>query len=77
MLVLGRKAGQSIALGDRITVRVVAVRGSSVRLGIEAPSSCCVLRGEILEELRCIAAGGGLAAAEARLDAEDTRHAYR
>jgi carbon storage regulator len=47
MLVLARSVGQSVVLDDRITVRVLAVRGTLVRLGIEAGSDVGVRRGEL------------------------------
>ena len=51
MLVLTRKAGQSIVIGDDIEVILVAVEGSKVRLGIRAPSSVPVHRMEIYLEI--------------------------
>jgi carbon storage regulator len=48
MLVLSRKAGQSICIGGRtIVVSVVDVRGDKVRLGIEAPPDVSVHRNEV------------------------------
>lgn len=47
MLVLARSAGQSIVLGDRVTITVLATRGGLVRLGIDAPSDVGVRRGEL------------------------------
>lgn len=47
MLVLSRKVGQKILLGDRITITVVRVNGGGVRLGIEAPAELPVLREEM------------------------------
>jgi len=47
MLVLARSVGQSVVLDDRITVRVLGVRGTLVRLGIEAGSAVGVRRGEL------------------------------
>jgi carbon storage regulator len=47
MLVLARSVGQSLVLDDRITVRVLGVRGTLVRLGIEAESGIGVRRGEL------------------------------
>jgi len=47
MLVLARSVGQSVVLDDRITVRVLGVRGTLVRLGIEAGSDVAVRRGEL------------------------------
>lgn len=52
MLVLTRKAGQSVRLGDDVVVTVLAVSGQSVRLGIEAPDSVPVWRGELLDSER-------------------------
>lgn len=48
MLVLARGTGQSIVLDDRITITVLASRGGTVRLGIEAPAEVGVRRGELL-----------------------------
>ena len=47
MLVLSRKAGQTIRIGDEITLKVIEVRGNRVRIGIDAPVSCNILRGEL------------------------------
>jgi carbon storage regulator len=47
MLVLSRREGEKIRLGDSIVVTVVKVAGDRVRLGIEAPSDVLVLRGEL------------------------------
>ena len=51
MLVLQRRIGQSIKIGDAIEVVVLEVSGEHVRLGIEAPREIRVLRHELLEEL--------------------------
>ena len=51
MLVLQRKVGQSIKIGDAIEVVVLEVSGDHVRLGIDAPRDIRVLRNELLEEL--------------------------
>ena len=47
MLVLTRRAGESIVIGDDVTVTVVDVRGDVVRLGIDAPRSVAVHREEV------------------------------
>jgi len=47
MLVLTRKVGEEIVIGDDIRVKVVAVQGDRVRLGIEAPRSVAVDRLEV------------------------------
>ncbi|MFA6552815.1 MAG: carbon storage regulator CsrA [Patescibacteria group bacterium] len=47
MLILTRKLGESITIGDRIRVAVLGIRGRQVRLGIEAPDDVVVHREEI------------------------------
>lgn len=47
MLVLTRKSGEKIMLGDDIVVQVLQIAGNSVRLGIEAPRSLRVFREEV------------------------------
>jgi carbon storage regulator len=44
MLVLTLKEGEKILIGDKITAMVVEIRGSQIRLGIEAPDDVLVLR---------------------------------
>lgn len=52
MLVLTRKKGQSIIIGDNIIVSIEEVNGDSVRLGIEAPKDITIYRSEVLEAIR-------------------------
>ena len=47
MLVLTRKLGETITIGDHIRITVVAVKGGQVKLGIEAPADTKVHREEI------------------------------
>ena len=47
MLVLTRKIGEQIRIGDTVTVRVLEVRGSQVRLGVDAPADVRIYREEI------------------------------
>ncbi|QDU55805.1 carbon storage regulator [Aeoliella mucimassa] len=47
MLVLTRKADETIRIGDDIVITVLRTKGKAVRLGIEAPNDKRVLRGEI------------------------------
>ena len=47
MLVLSRKVGERILLGDKIRITVVRVAGGGVRLGIEAPSDVPIVREEV------------------------------
>jgi carbon storage regulator len=50
MLVLSRKLNESIIIGENIRITVVGVRGSQIRLGIEAPDSVQIFREEILDQ---------------------------
>ena len=47
MLVLTRKQGEQIRIGEDVVITVVRTKGKAVRLGIQAPSHVPVLRGEI------------------------------
>lgn len=52
MLVLSRRAGESVVIGDDIVVTVLEVRGDVVRIGIDAPRSVRVHREEVYRELQ-------------------------
>ena len=52
MLVLGRKVGQRILVGDEIVITVVRLSGGGVRLGIEAPPEMIVVREELADQLK-------------------------
>ena len=49
MLVLSRKLGQEIVIGDNVRVRVVGIHGNQVRLGFIAPTEVPICRQELLE----------------------------
>lgn len=49
MLILTRKSGEGIRIGDSVTIRVIEIRGNQVRLGVEAPKNISVHREEIYE----------------------------
>lgn len=48
MLVLSRKTDETIKVGDDIEIRILEVKGDTVRIGIEAPKSVDILRGELV-----------------------------
>ena len=48
MLVLTRREGERIAMGDDIVVTVVSIQGNKVRLGVSAPDDVVIRRGELL-----------------------------
>jgi carbon storage regulator len=50
MLVLTRRTGEEIIIGDNIRVRIVAVTGQRIRIGITAPPAVRVMRSELLTE---------------------------
>ncbi len=52
MLVLTRKSGEAINVGDDITVTVLEVRGNQVRLGIQAPHAVIIHRKELYEKIK-------------------------
>ena len=51
MLVLTRKPGQSIMIGDGIEVQVLSVAGEKVRLGITAPRDVSIFRNEVYDRI--------------------------
>ena len=59
MLVLTRKTGETIRIGDTITVRVLEARGSQVRIGIDAPADVKIYREEIYDGERSRQNGAG------------------
>ncbi len=52
MLILTRKLGEQITIGDDIVIRVVDIKGGQVKLGIEAPRHIEVHREEIYERIK-------------------------
>jgi carbon storage regulator len=52
MLILTRKSGEGIRIGDSITIKVIEIRGNQVRLGVEAPRNIMVHRDEIYTLIR-------------------------
>ncbi|WP_413364909.1 carbon storage regulator CsrA [Lysinibacillus sp. 3P01SB] len=52
MLVLSRKTTESIMIGDHIEVKVLAIEGDQVKLGIVAPKSVKVHRSEVFEAIQ-------------------------
>jgi carbon storage regulator len=52
MLILTRKSGETITVGDDVVVNVLEIKGSQVKIGIDAPLGICVHRGEIYEKIQ-------------------------
>ncbi|MBI2191823.1 MAG: carbon storage regulator CsrA [Planctomycetes bacterium] len=51
MLVLTRKVDESIIIGDDINIKILALSGSQVKIGISAPRSLRILRKEVYDEI--------------------------
>ena len=58
MLILTRRVGETIVIGDDVTFTVLAIRGNQVRLGITAPQNVSVHREEIYNRIQQERAGG-------------------
>jgi carbon storage regulator len=65
VLVLTRKLGESIVIGNHVRVTVLDMQGKQIRLGIDAPPEVSVHRGEVYERIE----------AENKAAATDTQHA--
>ena len=52
MLVLSRKKGQTIRIGDDIEITIVATANDQVKIGIQAPKNVEILRQEVFEEIQ-------------------------
>jgi carbon storage regulator len=52
MLILTRKVGESLKIGDDVTITVLSVKGHQVRIGIDAPKEVSVHREEIYNRIK-------------------------
>jgi len=52
MLILTRRVGETLMVGDDVTVTVLGVKGNQVRIGVNAPKDVAVHREEIYERIR-------------------------
>lgn len=51
MLILTRRVGESLRIGDEVTVTVLGIKGSQVRIGVNAPKSVSVHREEVYDRI--------------------------
>ncbi|MBS0194883.1 MAG: carbon storage regulator CsrA [Proteobacteria bacterium] len=65
MLILTRRVGETLMIGDAVTVTVLGVKGNQVRIGITAPKDVAVHREEIFQRIHKDESGAGVAASEA------------
>jgi carbon storage regulator len=56
-LILTRRAGETVMIGDEVTVTVLGVKGNQVRFGINAPRNVAVHREEIYDRIKLEKAG--------------------
>lgn len=66
MLILSRRVGEALMIGDEVSITVLSVKGKQVRLGIDAPEEISVHREEIYQRIKGEAAGVDIAV--------DTKH---
>lgn len=52
MLILTRRVGETVMIGDEVTITILGVKGNQVRVGINAPKSVAVHREEIYERIK-------------------------
>ena len=52
MLILTRRVGEAVVIGEEVTVTVLGVKGNQVRIGVNAPKSVSVHRDEIFERIK-------------------------
>ena len=52
MLILTRRVGETVMIGDEVTITILGVKGNQVRVGINAPKTVAVHREEIYERIK-------------------------
>jgi carbon storage regulator len=52
MLILSRRVGETLVIGDEVTVTVLGIKGNQVRIGIKAPQDVSVHREEIYDRIK-------------------------
>ena len=59
MLILTRRVGETVMIGDEVAVTVLGVKGNQVRIGVNAPKNVSVHREEIYERIKKEEGGAG------------------
>ena len=52
MLILTRRVGETLMIGDKVTVTVLGIKGNQVRIGVDAPKDVSVHREEIYQRIK-------------------------
>jgi len=71
MLILTRRVGETVVIGDEVTVTVLGVKGNQVRIGVNAPKDVAVHREEIYQRIKNESAGGAAPPADAEAGASE------
>jgi carbon storage regulator len=58
MLILTRRVGETLVIGDEVTVTVLGIKGNQVRIGVNAPKDVSVHREEIYDRIQREKSGG-------------------
>ncbi|HYL02729.1 MAG TPA: carbon storage regulator CsrA [Steroidobacteraceae bacterium] len=74
MLILTRRVGETVMIGDDVTITVLGVKGNQVRVGINAPKHVAVHREEIYERIKRERLGDGAEQPEAEQTPEKSAH---
>ena len=74
MLILTRRVGETVMIGDEVAVTVLRVKGNQVRLGVNAPKSISVQREEIFQRIKREAGQAAAPVETAELAEAETAH---
>jgi carbon storage regulator len=70
MLILSRRVGERVVIGENISITVLRVKGNQVRLGVDAPKNIAVQREEVSDRIKSEVGAAGSSAGEESGEAE-------